>query len=82
MATATDNIYTRFGVRPLINAVGNQTVRGGSTPSAAVKAAIDGADVNFVDMETFLKKSGDFIASFLDVEACLRHSGLLCLQWC
>ena len=75
MATATDNIYTRFGVRPLINAVGNQTVRGGSTPSAAVKAAIDGADVNFVDMETFLKKSGDFIASFLDVEAAYVTAG-------
>ena len=75
MATATDNIYTRFGVRPLINAVGNQTVRGGSTPSAAVKAAIDGADVNFVDMETFLRKSGDFIASFLDVEAAYVTAG-------
>ena len=75
MATDTSNVYTRFGIRPLINAVGNQTVRGGSTPSAAVRAAMDGADVNFVDMETFLKKSGDFIASFLDVEAAYVTAG-------
>ena len=75
MATDTSNVYTRLGVRPLINAVGNQTVRGGSTPSAAVREAMDGADVNFVDMETFLKKSGDFIASFLDVEAAYVTAG-------
>ena len=36
---------------------------------------MDGADVNFVDMETFLKKSGDFIASFLDVEAAYVTAG-------
>ena len=75
MATETSNVYTRFGIRPLINAVGNQTVRGGSTPSAAVRQAMDGADVNFVDMETFLEKSGDFIASFLDVEAAYVTAG-------
>ena len=36
---------------------------------------MDGADINFVDMETFLRKSGDFIASFLDVEAAYVTAG-------
>ena len=75
MATDTSNVYTRLGVRPLINAAGNQTVRGGSTPSTLVRQAMDDADVNFVDMETFLKKTGDFIASLLDVEAAYVTAG-------
>ena len=75
MSTDSGNVYTRLGVRPLINAVGNQTVRGGSTPSALVRRAMDDADVNFVDMETFLEKSGNFIASLLDVEAAYVTAG-------
>ena len=32
--TGWGNVYKKLGARPVINATGNQTVRGGSTPSA------------------------------------------------
>ncbi len=45
------NVYTRLGVRPVINAVGNQTVLGGSTPSPLVRQAMDEASMSFVEMK-------------------------------
>ena len=37
------NIYATIGARPVINAGGNTTVWGGSTPSPAVKRAMEAA---------------------------------------
>ncbi len=75
MSTDSGNIYTKLGVHPLINAEGNQTVRGGSTPSALVRQAMEEADMSYVEMEELLEKSGAFIASLLDVEAAYVTAG-------
>jgi len=70
-----DNVYKKLGVRPMINAAGNQTIRGGSTPSPLVKKAMEEADTSFVEMEELLSKSGDHIASLLGVEAAYITAG-------
>lgn len=62
------NVYKKLGARPVINATGNQTVRGGSTPSPAVREAMLEADTSYVEMEELLEKSGHFIAERLGVE--------------
>ena len=66
--TSWGNVYKKLGARPLINGTGNQTVRGGSTPSAAVRKAMFEADASYVEMEELLEKSGQFIAERLGVE--------------
>ena len=38
-------VYTRLGVRPVINAQGNRTVLGGSIPGMEVEAAMNQAGV-------------------------------------
>ncbi|HEV8637222.1 MAG TPA: hypothetical protein VG370_23635 [Chloroflexota bacterium] len=67
-ATAT-SIYEELGVKPVINARGNATVLGGSTPSPRVKAAMEQAERYFVDMQDLLAKTGEIIARLLGVEA-------------
>jgi L-seryl-tRNA(Ser) seleniumtransferase len=67
-ATAT-SIYEELGVKPVINARGNQTVLGGSTPSPRARAAADQAERYFVDMKELLAKTGEIIAGLLGVEA-------------
>ncbi len=50
-----ENVYTRLGARPVINAGGNTTVWGGSTPSPAVLQAMLEAGNSFVAMEELLE---------------------------
>ena len=66
--TGWGNVYKKLGARPVINATGNQTVRGGSTPSPTVRDAMRQADDSYVEMEELLEKSGQFIAERLGVE--------------
>ena len=66
--TSWGNVYKKLGARPVINATGNQTVRGGSTPSAVVRKAMLEADASYVEMAELLEKSGQFIAERLGVE--------------
>lgn len=73
--TGWGNIYKKLGARPVINATGNQTVRGGSTPSATVRDAMRQADESYVEMEELLEKSGQFIAKQLGVEAAYITAG-------
>ena len=51
IATTVSSIYEELGVTLVINARGNNTVLGGSTPSPRVKAAIEQAERYFVDMD-------------------------------
>ena len=69
------DLYEELGVRSVINAQGNRTVLGGSSPSGAVKAAMDAANLHFVEMEELLEKSGRYIASVLGTEAAQITSG-------
>ena len=76
MATfAGGRVYERLGVRPVINARGNQTILGGSTSPAPVRQAMDEADLHFVDMRELLAKSGQFIADVLGSESAYVTSG-------
>lgn len=63
------NIYKKLRARPIINATGsNQTIQGGSTPSAIVQDAMHQANESYIEMEELLEKSGQFIAEQLGVE--------------
>jgi D-glucosaminate-6-phosphate ammonia-lyase len=66
---ATTGIYERLGVAPVINARGNNTVLGGSTPSSRVRAAMQEAEHSYVDMQQLLERSGEAIAALLGCEA-------------
>jgi L-seryl-tRNA(Ser) seleniumtransferase len=68
-------IYESLGIRPVINAQGNATVLGGSTPPPEVQAAMDQAGLNFVEMKELLAKSGEFIAGVLGTESAYVTSG-------
>ena len=48
------NVYEKLDVRRVINAMGNQTVLGGSSPSDAVREAMEHANVSYVEMEELL----------------------------
>ena len=70
-----ENVYTRLGARPVINAGGNTTVWGGSTPSPAVMKAMEEAGKSFVEMEELLEASGARIADLLGAEAAYAAAG-------
>ena len=70
--TSTANassVFEELGVRSVINARGNNTVLGGSTPSAGVRQAMQEAERYYVDMAGLLEKSGQAIARMLECEA-------------
>jgi L-seryl-tRNA(Ser) seleniumtransferase len=72
---AGGHVYERLGVRPVINAQGNGTVLGGSTPPKAVLEAMDEANLSFVEMRELLEKAGEYIAGVLGTEAAFVTSG-------
>ena len=63
------DIYTRLGARPVINAGGNTTVWGGSTPSPEAFQAMYEASNSFVEMEELLEVTGNRIAELVGAEA-------------
>ncbi len=67
--TAASDVFALLGVRPVINARGNNTVLGGSTPSARVRRAMLDAERYYVDMQQLLERSGAAIAGMLECEA-------------
>ena len=68
-------IYEKLGVRPVINALSNQTVLGGSTPPPAVREAMEEASLQWVEMRELLEKAGEYIADVLGAEAAYVTSG-------
>ena len=70
-----DNVYTKIGARPVINAGGSITVWGGSNPSGPVREAMDEAQMGFVEMKELLEMSGKHIAEILGVEAAYVTAG-------
>ena len=69
------NVYARIGARPVVNAGGNTTIWGGSTPSPEVLRAMEGAGGSFVEMEEVLETSGAHLADLLGVEAAYVTAG-------
>ena len=68
-------VYEKLGIRPVINAMSNGTVLGGSTPPEAVKQAMDDAGLHWVEMRELLEKSGELISGILGSEAAYVTSG-------
>jgi L-seryl-tRNA(Ser) seleniumtransferase len=68
-ATTERSIYRELGARPVINARGHATVLGGSTPSPRVRAAMEAAERDYVDMQELLERCGQLIAGLLAAEA-------------
>jgi L-seryl-tRNA(Ser) seleniumtransferase len=76
MLTSTPtNIFESLGITPVINARGNNTVLGGSTPSARVRRAMQDVERYYVDMQQLLERSGQVIAGLLNAEAALVTPG-------
>lgn len=70
--TSTANassVLDQLGVKSVINARGNNTVLGGTTPSAAVHRAMLEAERYYVDMQDLLARAGQAIAGMLECEA-------------
>ena len=68
-------VYERLGVRRVINAWGVATELGGWGQSERVTKAMEEANRGTVEMQELLRKSGDFIADLLGVEAAFVTSG-------
>jgi L-seryl-tRNA(Ser) seleniumtransferase len=71
----SQNIYTRIGVRPLINARGTWTYLTGSLELPEVRAASDEAAKYFVDIYELQRAVGKRIAEMAGAEAALVTSG-------
>ena len=54
VAKAAQDLYQDMGAVPVINAIGNMTMLGGSSPAASVREAMDIAQRYFVDMDQLL----------------------------
>jgi D-glucosaminate-6-phosphate ammonia-lyase len=68
-APSVTSVYEQIGVTPVINARGNNTVLGGSTPSPRVRRAMQDAERYYVDMQQLLERAGAVIAERLGGEA-------------
>ena len=68
-------IYEKLGITPVINAWGVATELGGWTLSPKVSKAMEDANSSQVEMVDLLKKSGEYIAELLGVEAAYITSG-------
>lgn len=78
--STTDNllnndIYTEFGIKRVINAMGHVTLLGGSMLSPAVQAAMDAANQSYAPIEEVLDKTGTTIANMLGTESAMVTSG-------
>src|SRR4030095_1406363 len=72
---AGGNIYTRFGVRPVINGLATATVLGGSIMPPEVVAAMEEAGKYFVSLPDLHEKVGKRLAGLIGVEAALVTTG-------
>lgn len=73
--TAADNLYTRIGVRPFINARGTWTYLSGSLELPEVKAAKQQAAMHFVDIFELQRAVGKRLAELSGAESGMITSG-------
>lgn len=73
--TETPSIYSQFGIKPVVNAMGNVTLLGGSSYTPAVQAALDASNTVYAPMEEVLFKTGAAIADMLNAESAYVTSG-------
>jgi L-seryl-tRNA(Ser) seleniumtransferase len=63
------SFFERLGINQIVNARGNNTILGGSTPSPRVRQAMLDSERYYVDMQQLLERSGERIAELLGCEA-------------
>lgn len=68
-------LYAAMGATPVINALGERTMLGGSSPAPAVLDAMQTAGRYYVDMDELLVSTGDLVATWLQCEAALITPG-------
>src|ERR1044071_9435968 len=73
--SAETNIYSRLGLRPVINGVGVVTHLGGSIMDPEVLQAMDEASRHFVDLVELQRKVGARLAELLGVPAAMVTGG-------
>ena len=69
------SIYDELGVRPVLNAQGNRTLLGGSTPSPAVSKLMEEMGEYYVDLGELMDSVAGKISEMLGVERSLVTSG-------
>src|ERR1700723_2687343 len=69
------NVYTRLGVRPLINARGTWTYLSGSLELPGVRQAVEAASRQFVDLFELQRAAGRRLAELSGAESGLLNSG-------
>ncbi len=74
-AVASEDVYRRIGIRPVINGVGTVTVLGGSIMPPEVVDAMAAASRHFVPLPELQEKAGDHIARLLAVPAAMISCG-------
>ncbi len=72
---STAGVYTRLGVKPVINGMGTVTVLGGSLMPPEVVQAMEDAARHFVSLPELQTKVGQRIAELLDVPAAMVTAG-------
>lgn len=72
---STTDIYTELGIQPVINAVGNLTLLGGSSMVPEAQAAIAASNGSFASMGEVLDKTGIAIADMVGAEEAFVTSG-------
>src|ERR1700722_13822451 len=70
----TDNVYTKLGVRPFINARGTWTYLSGSLELPVVRKAAEEASHYFVDMFELQEAAGAHLAKLSGAEAAMVTS--------
>src|SRR5438128_7244085 len=74
-AAPASNVYTRLGLRPIINASGTYTHLGGSLMPPEVLEAMNAAAQNYVPIRDLTTAVGDRIAQLTGNEAALVTTG-------
>jgi L-seryl-tRNA(Ser) seleniumtransferase len=75
MSKPAENVYTRIGVRPVINGMGTVTVLGGSLMPPEVLRAMEEAAGHFVRLPELQEKVGERMARLIGVPAALVTPG-------
>jgi uncharacterized pyridoxal phosphate-dependent enzyme len=74
-AGTAGSVYTRLGVKPLINGMGTVTVLGGSLMPPEVVRAMEEASRHFVHLPDLQRKAGAHIAELVGVPAAMITAG-------
>jgi uncharacterized pyridoxal phosphate-dependent enzyme len=73
--TPTDNLYTRIGVRPILNARGTYTIISGSQSLPEVKQAMFEASEYYVHLDELMPAVGSEIASHMGAPSAIVTTG-------